>query len=65
MTAAEIKEIISFLGIGLLVLAMILIHFSRRKLKGFLGVIGSIIAYICFILGAIIVVYIVLSGPTG
>jgi len=64
MSAAEIKEIISFVGIGLLILAIILIQLSRRKLTGVFSVIVSILAYICLIFGGLIVVFIVISGPT-
>lgn len=65
MSAAEIKEIISFVGIGLLILAIAFIQLSRRKLTGVLSVLVSIIAYICLIGGGLIVVFVVLSGPTG
>jgi len=65
MSAAEIKEIISFVGIGLLILAIVFIQLSRRKLTGFFSVIVSILAYICLIFGGLIVVFIVISGPTG
>jgi len=65
MSAAEIKEIISFVGIGLLILAIAFIQLSRRKLTGVFSVLVSIIAYICLIGGGLIVVFVVLSGPTG
>src|SRR5690625_4796691 len=65
MSAAEIKEIISFAGIGLLILVIAFIQISRRKLTGVLSVLVSILAYICLIIGGLIVVYIVISGPTG
>lgn len=65
MSAAEIKEIISFLGIGLLIVAIILIQLARRKMSGFFGGFVSIIAYLFFIVGGLIVVYVVISGPTG
>jgi len=65
MSAAEIKEIISFIGIGLLILAIVFIQLSRRKLTGIFSVIISILAYICLIFGGLIVVFIVISGPTG
>ncbi len=65
MSAAEIKEIISFVGIGLLILALVLITLSRNKLKGILSGIVSFIAYVCLIVGALIVFYVVISGPTG
>ena len=65
MSAAEIKEIISFVGIGLLILALILISISRKKLSGIIGGVVSFLAYICLIIGALIVFYVVISGPTG
>lgn len=65
MSAAEIKEIMSFVGIAALILAIILIQLSRRKLTGFFQAIVSLIAYVCLIVGAFIVVFIVISGPTG
>lgn len=65
MTAAEIKEIVSFIGIGLLIFAIAFIQLARRKLKGIFSIIVSFIAYICLIVGALIVVYVVISGPTG
>lgn len=65
MSAAEIKEMISFIGIGLLILALALITWSRKKLSGIFAVIIAIIAYLSLIIGAFIVFFIVLSGPTG
>lgn len=65
MSAAEIKEMISFVGIGLLILAIALIQISRRKLSGIFSYIISFIAYLCLISGGLIVLYVVLSGPTG
>lgn len=64
MSAAELKEIISFVGIGLLIVAIILITWSRHKLTGIIGKIVSFLAFICLFTGAIIVVFIVFSGPT-
>jgi len=65
MSAGEIKEIISFVGIALLILSILFIQLSRRKLTGLLSVFVSIIAYIFFIIGGLIVLFVVLSGPTG
>lgn len=65
MSAAEINEIISFVGIGLLILAMLFIQLGRRKLTGFLGFLSTFIAYVFLIVGALIVIYIVIGGPTG
>ncbi|HLR08141.1 MAG TPA: DUF2768 domain-containing protein [Bacillota bacterium] len=65
MSESELKEIISFIGIALLILAIILIQLSRRKLKGWLAGIVAFLAYISLIVGGLIVMYIVFSGPTG
>lgn len=65
MNPAEINEVISFVGIGLLILAIALIQLARKKLSGIISMIVSIIAYVCLIIGALIVVYIVMIGPTG
>jgi len=65
VSLAEINEVISFVGIGLLILAIALIQLARRKLSGLISIIISIIAYLCLIVGALIVIYIVLIGPTG
>ncbi|TXL67863.1 DUF2768 domain-containing protein [Cerasibacillus terrae] len=64
MSAAEIKEMISFIGIGLLILSIALIHIGRNKLKGWFAGIVSFLAYVCLVFGALIVFYVVLSGPT-
>lgn len=56
---------ISFVGMGLLILAIGLILLSRKKLKGFLAAIVAIIAYMCLIVGSLIIIYIVLSWPTS
>lgn len=65
MTPGEIKEIISFVGIGLLIISILFIQLSRRKLTGIISIIVSVFAYICFIAGGLIVVFVVLSGPSG
>ncbi|MEW9674707.1 DUF2768 family protein [Lentibacillus sp. L22] len=63
MSVGLIKMWISFAGIILLLIAIGLILLSRYKLKGFFAIIISVLAYICLILGGIIIFYIVLSGP--
>lgn len=65
LSPGEVKEIISIVGIFLLIFAIILISWSRRKLTGIVGAVISLIAYICFIVGGLIVVFIVFSGPTS
>lgn len=65
MSAAELKEVISFAGIGLLILAIVFIQWSRRKLSGIFQYIISFLAYLFLIIGGLIVIFIVISGPTG
>lgn len=65
MNAAELNEIISFIGIGLLILAIVFIQLARRKLSGFIATLVSLLAYIFLIVGGILVLYIVMAGPTG
>lgn len=55
---------ISFAGIILLFIATGLIYLSRFKLKGWLAGIVSLLAYLSLILGGLIILYIVFSGPT-
>lgn len=65
LTPAELKEIISFVGIGLLILAIALITLSRKKLTGVFSLIVSFLAYISLIVGGLIVFFVVISGPTN
>jgi len=65
LSPAEVKEIISFVGIGLLILAIALITLSRKKLTGVFSVIVSLLAYISLIVGGLIVFFIVITGPTN
>ena len=65
MSNSMLKMYISFVGMGLLILAIGFILLSRYKLKGWLSGIVATIAYISLILGSLIIFYIVLSGPTG
>ncbi|ALX47967.1 DUF2768 domain-containing protein [Lentibacillus amyloliquefaciens] len=65
MSQSMLNMWISFAGMGLLLLAMGLILLSRYKLKGFLSGIVTVLAYISLIAGALIILYIVFSGPTA
>ncbi|MGM8365334.1 DUF2768 domain-containing protein [Virgibacillus sp. W0181] len=65
MSASGLKEIISFAGIALLILAIAFIQLSRRKLTGWLAGVVSLLAYICLVIGALIVFFIVFSGPSS
>lgn len=60
------KMWVSFFGIGFLMISMGMIYLSRYKLQnGFLKFLFALIAYILLILGFFIMVFIVMSGPTG
>lgn len=58
------KMWVTFAGIILLIVSVGLILLSRHLLRGFLKGIFSILAYFSLILGSLIIIYIVLSGPT-
>ncbi|WP_249871876.1 DUF2768 domain-containing protein [Oceanobacillus saliphilus] len=64
MSISMLMMYISFVGMFLLILAIGLIVLSRHKLKGWLAGIVSLLAYICLITGGLIILYVVLSGPT-
>lgn len=59
------KMWISFAGIILLVVAVTFISLSRYKLKGLLSKIVAFIAYISLFVAALIILYIVFSGPAS
>ncbi|MFD2045871.1 DUF2768 domain-containing protein [Ornithinibacillus salinisoli] len=65
MSQSMLNMWISFAGMGFLIIAIGLILLSRYKLKGVLAGIVASIAYISLFLGAIIIIFIVFSGPTG
>lgn len=65
MSQSMLNMWISFVGMALLILSIGLIWLSRYKLKGFIAGIVSLLAYISLMLGGIIILYIVFSGPTG
>lgn len=65
MSLAMLKMYISFAGMIFLILAIGLILLSRYKLKGLIAGTVSLIAYLFLLLGALIIFYIVFSGPTN
>ncbi|SES80755.1 Protein of unknown function [Oceanobacillus limi] len=65
MSQSMLNMWISFGGMGLLILAIGLILLSRYKLKGILAGFIALLAYASLFLGAIIILFIVFSGPTG
>lgn len=65
MSLSMQKMWISIIGMILLAIAMFAIYISRYKLKNTaLKIILSIFAWLCLIVGGIIVAFIVLAGPT-
>ncbi|WP_075982140.1 DUF2768 domain-containing protein [Bacillus massilinigeriensis] len=64
MSESMLKMWISIAGMGFMVLSILLILFSRYKLKGFFKFIVALIAYIFMILSGLIIILIVFSGPT-
>ncbi|WP_163969865.1 DUF2768 domain-containing protein [Oceanobacillus halotolerans] len=65
MSQSMLNMYISFAGMALLIISIGLIYLGRYKLKGILSAIVSLLAYIAFFIGGIIIFYIVFSGPTG
>jgi Protein of unknown function (DUF2768) len=59
------KMWISFASMGSMFLAIIMIYFSRYKIKlKFIRFITAFAAYILMIAGGLMMIYIVFSGPT-
>ncbi len=56
---------ISFGGIGLFAISVLLVTISRTKLTGVWQVLVSTIAFMCFIVASIIMVFIVMAGPSA
>jgi len=65
MTPGMLKMYISFVGIGFMFFAVILIYLSRYKLRGFFKTLSAILAYIFMILAGIIIFFVVFSGPVA
>jgi len=66
LSDALMKMWISFAAMGFMFLSVVLILFSRYKLKqGFLKGITAFIAYGCMIYAGIIIFLVVFSGPTA
>lgn len=64
MTPALQKMWISFIAMGFMAISILLIYGSRYKLKGLLKGLTAIIAYILMLLAGLIILIVVLSGPT-
>lgn len=60
------KMWVSFAGMAFLMVSMGLIYISRYKISnGILKFLSAMTAYVLLILGFIIMIFIVFSGPTG
>ncbi|WP_050180735.1 DUF2768 domain-containing protein [Domibacillus robiginosus] len=65
MSPSMLKMWISFAGMGLMIVSILSIYLSRYKFHNrFLKGITALFAYLCMIVGGLIVAYVVLSGPT-
>ncbi len=66
MSPSMLKMWVSFAGMGLMIVAIFSIYISRYKFSnGILKGVTALFAYLCMIVGGLIVAYVVLSGPTG
>lgn len=66
MSPSLMKMWISLASMGFMFLSMILIYFSRYKLKaGIFKIITAVVAYFLMIISGIIIVLVVFSGPTS
>ncbi|GEL76148.1 DUF2768 domain-containing protein [Tenuibacillus multivorans] len=65
MSEGMLRMYISFAGMGALILSALLILFARHKLKGVIRFVVSLLAYGLLVIGGFIIMFIVLSGPTG
>ncbi|HZG70320.1 MAG TPA: DUF2768 domain-containing protein [Chondromyces sp.] len=66
MSPSMMKMWISFISMGLMFAAIFTIYISRYKIKqGFFKFTIALLAYIFMIVGGLMMVYVVFSGPTG
>ncbi|WP_050615438.1 DUF2768 domain-containing protein [Bacillus testis] len=65
MTPGLQKMWISFIAMGFMIISLFSIYFSRYKLKGFFKIVTAVIAYILMVLAGLIILFVVLSGPTN
>ncbi|MFC4617817.1 DUF2768 domain-containing protein [Camelliibacillus cellulosilyticus] len=54
---------LSFVAMGLFIVAAFLIFLARTKLKGLLRYLLSIIAYVALVIGAFLMFLVVVNGP--
>jgi hypothetical protein len=56
---------ISLAAMGLMALSIISIYFSRYKLKGVFRFITAFVAYTLMVVSGIMILFVVMSGPTS
>lgn len=64
MSLSMLKMYVSFVGIILLFLALGLRWLSNKKLTGWVAGLVTLLAFLCLVGGAIIILYVVFTGPT-
>lgn len=65
MSLSMLKMWISLASMGFMFLAIILIYLSRYKFKGVFKALSGIVAYILMIVSGIMMIFVVLTGPTS
>ncbi|MGA9232222.1 MULTISPECIES: DUF2768 domain-containing protein [Exiguobacterium] len=65
MSPGLLKMWISFGGIGLFAISVLFVTISRTKLTGVWQFLLSTLAFLCFIVASIIMVFIVMAGPSA
>ncbi len=65
VTPSLIKMWISFAGIGAFAIAALMVAVSHTKLSGWFGALVRVVAFVIFLFGTLIMIYVVASGPTG
>jgi hypothetical protein len=63
MTTGLAKMWLSFVAMGMMIVAALLIMFTRAKLKGVFRYIFSFVAYFVMIFGGLLMFLVVASGP--
>ncbi|MGA9287866.1 MAG: DUF2768 domain-containing protein [Anaerobacillus sp.] len=65
MSPGLIKMWVALTALGLMFVAVMAIMLSRYKLKGFFRVLVSIFAYLCMFVSGVLMLLVVLTGPTN
>lgn len=63
MTTGLAKMWLSFVAMGMMIVAALIILFTRAKLKGVFRFVFSFVAYFVFVIGGLLMFLVVASGP--